>query len=125
MKLAGRKKEHVALNDEAGWPRDTTLCGIPCFAANRTYSKRTATLSGRECRGCLARLTPKKRSTPKGWIPSHGPDKRIHWLAEDQRIAACGQEYSTWETGWIEMVTCERCLAIAEKAGVQKRQEST
>src|ERR1017187_2085809 len=115
MKLAGRKKEHIARNDEAGWPRDTTLCGIPCAAGDRTYSKQTVTPSGRECLGCLARLTPKKGSKPLGRVPSHGPDKKIHWLAEDQRIAACGHEYSTFATEWIEMVTCESCLAMGAK----------
>ena len=121
MKLVGRRKEHIARNDEAGWPRDTTLCGISCAAAERTYSTQTVTLSGKECPRCLARLTPKKRSKPLGWVACHGPDKKIHWVAEDQNIAACGQEYSTFETGWVEMVTCNRCSAIAAKSGVRKR----
>jgi len=105
MKLEGRKKEHIALNDEVGWPRDATVCDIPCPSKDREYSKETVTLSVKECLGCLVRLTPKKRSKPLGWIPCHTSDKKIHWLAEDQRIAACGQEYSTFETGWIDIVT--------------------
>src|SRR6266545_3838216 len=124
IKLVGRRKLHIARNDAAGLPRDTTLCGIPCAAADRQKSTKTMAPSGRECMGCLSRLSPKKRSELPGWIPCNGPDKKIHWLADDQRVAACGQKFAIWETGWIEMVTCDRCLALAARTGVRKQQNS-
>src|SRR5271157_2482744 len=122
MKLAGRSKEHIARSDEFGEPHNTTLCGLPCSAEHRTYSKKTASLSGRECLTCLARLTPRKQSRPSGLI-WHRSDKKLHWLVDDLRIA-CGQGYSTWAAEWIEMVTCDRCLAIAAKAEVRKMRKS-
>jgi hypothetical protein len=122
VRLACRKKEHIARSDEAGWPLNTTLCGISCPAADRTYSKKTVTLSGRECLSCLARLTPKKPSKPSRllWYRS---DKKVHWITEDSRLA-CGQECAIYGAGWVEMVTCSRCLEMAAKAGVRKLRKS-
>jgi len=113
--LTGARKEHIARNNEWGYPRDTTLCGKPCSSEYRKYSKGTTTISGKECSACLAKLTPKPRwrfNLPRS-------DKKIHFLLDDLQ-PACGQECATYGAGWIEMVTCDRCLAIAAGTGLRK-----
>jgi hypothetical protein len=114
----GRYKKHVTRNNEAGYPRDTTLCGLAC--SDRRACAQTATLSGQECPKCLLQLTPKKPSR----LLWHRSDKKVHWIRDDNSQLACGQECATYGAGWIEMVTCERCLDLAAEAGVKKHRKA-
>jgi hypothetical protein len=121
VEIAGRRKEHIVRSDEFGRPRDRTLCGIPCPAADRKHAKQTATPSGRECSVCRKRLAWKRE-----WKIPMG--QKRHWLRKRSDLrsgfdveAACGQRYATEAVSEIEGVDCARCLELAAKVGVRKK----
>ena len=109
--VEGHRKEHVAPCDEFGVPLSRTLCRKNYDLEKRKRSKTMLHRTGKECPRCLQKydacMTPvlDRRSNPE--------ELQFHWLWHGE--PACGQNCYGMATGFLGLVECKKCKAIARK----------